>query len=340
MGALSKLAAAMKLGNLQIDPPVWMAPMAGVVDAPYRQLLRELGCPVVVTEMVSAEGILRLAKGSHRLLHHLPSERPLFVQLFGDLPERLAEAARLCAEMGFAGIDINMGCPVKKVVRHGAGAALMKDPIRAEQIVAAVRRAVSIPLTVKMRSAWSASEGNAIELGRRLAGAGADAIIIHARTRSQFYSGRADWELIGRAVAALDIPVIGNGDLRAVEDGKRRQTQTGCAGIMIGRAALGNPWLPAAMGKCMTQQTTTAYPPSPQERWGIFCNHLQKMIDWVDSERQAVIRMRKHLIWYTRGFVGAVGLRKEVHRMNTATAMRSAMAKLLAVEDRDPQCLC
>ena len=319
----------MNIGRLTIDPPVLLAPLAGISDSPFRAVTRSLGCPGVVTEMVSAEGLVRQGKGSCELLEYSPAEHPLIAQIFGQHPERMAAAAGLCAQKGFDAIDINMGCPVKKVVRNGAGAALLRTPDLAAEIVKAVRQAVTLPLTVKIRSGWARAEINAIALSKRLVEAGADAIIIHPRTRNQFFTGQADWNLIALLVEALDVPVIGSGDLQNVEDGLRMQTQTGCAGVMVGRAALGNPWLPAAMGRHMKSENSPDYPPDNKQRRDIFCIHLQKMIDWLGCENRAVLRMRKHLVWYTRGFEGAASLRRQLYRMNTAAEMKTALDELL-----------
>ncbi|HUT99808.1 MAG TPA: tRNA dihydrouridine synthase DusB [Myxococcota bacterium] len=320
----------MNIGALEIDPPVFLAPMAGVSDSPFRCIARRLGCPAVMTEMVSAEGISRAGRRTLELLAIQPEEHPVVAQLFGRHPDSLAEAARVCAGLGFDGIDINMGCPVKKVTRHGAGAALMRDPELARDLVAAVKRAVALPVSVKLRAGWNAAEKNVVEVGRMLAEAGADALTVHPRTRSQGYSGAADWEMISRTVAAVDVPVIGNGDLRVVEDGRRMLDQTGCAGIMLGRAALGDPWLPGAMARHVSTGQQGDYPPTEDKRFEVFCIHLQKMIDLLGSERRAVLRMRKHMAWYTRGLAGAAALRRKINRMEVAKDMTTSMGDILS----------
>jgi hypothetical protein len=312
----------MRIGSMDITPPVLMAPMAGFTDSPFRRVLRRCGCPAVVTEMVSAEGLIRGGAGTLALLEHAPEEQPLLVQLFGARPESMAAAAELAAERGFAAIDINMGCPVKKVVRSGAGAALLREPARAAAVLAAVRRAVDLPLTAKLRSGWTAAEINAVEVARRLADAGADGLIVHPRTRAQYYAGRADWRLIGQVAAAVDIPVVGNGDLRRPADGRAMRRQTGCAGLMVGRAALGDPFLPAALAG-------TGSPPTAAQRLDAFCTHLDLVVAWLGSERRAVQRMRKHLTWYARGLPGAAALRRELPRLERAGEMRAAYERLL-----------
>ena len=326
-------AHPMKIASLEIDPPVVLAPMAGISDSPFRCSARRLGCPAVTTEMVSAEGLVRRGRRTLELLTLQPEEHPITAQIFGRNPASMAEAARLCAGLGFDAIDINMGCPVKKVTRHGAGAALMRDPDSAAGLVAAVVRAVSLPVSVKLRAGWSAAEKNVVELGRMLADSGASALTVHPRTRSQGYSGAADWELIKQVVAAVSVPVIGNGDLKLVADGRRMLDQTGCAGVMLGRAALGDPWLPGAMARHISGARPQGYPPSAAQRFEVFCIHLQKVIDLLGSERRAVLRMRKHLVWYTRGLAGAAELRRKIVRMETATEMTAALGELLGAGD-------
>jgi nifR3 family TIM-barrel protein len=235
----------------------------------------------------------------------------------------MAEAARRCQDLGFDAVDINMGCPVKKVIRSGSGAALMRDEENAAKVATAVRRAVCVPVTAKLRSGWSPEEQNAVDLARRLADCGLDALTVHPRTRNQFYSGSADWRIIARVAAAVDLPVIGNGDLRTPEDAKRMLEQTGCAGVMVGRAALGNPWLPGQMAGLRSD------PPDREEIHRVFCIHLQKMIDLTGSPTRAVMRMRKHAVWYTRGIDGAAALRRGLRHLNTPAEMKRAMASLL-----------
>jgi tRNA-dihydrouridine synthase B len=313
----------MKLGTLAIEPAVFLAPMAGITDSPFRLIARELGCPVVVTEMVSSEGIIRDQGGSMRLLGFELGEHPIIAQIFGSRPESMAQAARRCQDLGFDAVDINMGCPVKKVIRSGSGAALMRDEENAVRVASAVRRAVCVPVTAKLRSGWSPEEINAVDLSRRLADCGLDALTVHPRTRNQFYSGSADWEIIARVASEVRLPVVGNGDLRTPEDAKRMLQQTGCAGVMVGRAALGNPWLPARMAGLRDN------PPGREEIHRVFCIHLEKMIDWMGSPRRAVMRMRKHAVWYTRGIDGAAALRRGLKHLTTPAEMQRAMASLL-----------
>jgi tRNA-dihydrouridine synthase B len=322
-GARVEWPFVMKLCRLAIEPAVLLAPMAGVTDSPFRSVVRGLGCPAVFTEMVSSEGIIRRQAGSLRLLGFGPDEHPVIAQIFGSRPESMAQAARSCQELGFDAVDLNMGCPVKKVIKSGAGAALMREPQKAARIAAAVRRAVSIPVLAKLRSGWSPDDINAVDLARRLADCGLDAVTVHPRTRNQFYSGSADWRVIAQVAAAVDLPVVGNGDLRTRADAERMREQTGCAGVMVGRAVRGNPWLPGHMAGL------PGGPPGPDEIYRVFCIHLQKMIDFVGAPSPAVMRMRKHAVWYTRGVEGAAALRRGLKDLHTAAEMKRAMAALL-----------
>ncbi len=311
----------MRIRTLTIDPPVLMAPMAGITDSPYRRVLRRHGCPAVVTEMISAEGLIRRGAGSMALLEHHPEEHPIVAQIFGARPDSMAQAAALVADRGFDGVDINMGCPVKKVARTGAGAALMRTPALAGEVVSAVRAATDLPLTVKLRAGWSSEEINAIDLARRVVEAGADAVVLHPRTRGQYYAGRADWDLIGELVQAVSVPVVGNGDVRTPDDARAMRAATGCAAVMVGRAAMGDPFLPAGLAG-------GPYPPTVDQRVSAFCTHLDLVVAWLGSDHRAALRMRKHLIWYARGLPGVAGLRRELHRLERAEQLKAAFERI------------
>lgn len=314
----------MKLGDLSIEPAVMLAPMAGFTDSPLRTVAREAGCALVFTEMVSAEGLLRLQRGSRDLLRFSPQERPIFAQLFGREPERLAAAAEVCAGLGFDGVDLNLGCPMRKIVQNGAGAALMREPERAERIVAAMRRVLRVPLTVKMRAGWSAGEKNAAELARRLQGAGVDGITLHPRTRDQFYGGAADWSLIAALAQTLAIPVVGNGDVRTPPDAERLRRQTGCAGVMIGRAALGNPWIFSALAGRPVRLDGA-------ERLRVFRRHLEAMVAFYRDPQRATRNMRKHLVAYSRGLPGGVALRARLQTLDRPEHLLYEFSRLLGI---------
>ncbi|OPX24292.1 MAG: tRNA dihydrouridine synthase DusB [Candidatus Latescibacteria bacterium 4484_107] len=233
----------MHIGNVSLSGPVVLAPLAGVTDHSFRLLCREMGASLVYTEMVSADGLVRKNPGTGRLIHFGESERPIGVQLFGSDLAIMARGAEQLAERGFDLIDLNFGCPVKKVVKRNAGSALMRDPERLARITEAVVGAVDLPVTVKIRSGWSEEAINAVQVARLVQEAGAKAITVHARTRKMGFSGQADWEVIAEVKAAVSIPVIGNGDVRTPEDARRMFDDTGCDLVMIGRGALGNPWI-------------------------------------------------------------------------------------------------
>ena len=233
----------MKIDKLDFDVPVFLAPMAGITNLPFRTIVRRCGCQLAFTEMVSVNGLVRGAERTCRYLDGASEDRPLGVQIFGAEAEIMAAGARIATDRGADLIDINMGCPVKKVVRAGAGSALLKDPAKVGRIVSAVRSASSLPLTVKIRSGWRRSEVNATEIARIAEAEGADAVIVHPRTADQGFGGRADWSIIRAVKDVLGIPVIGNGDIHRAADVGRMMAATACDGVMIGRAVLGNPWI-------------------------------------------------------------------------------------------------
>jgi len=305
----------LKIGNLELNGCAFLAPMAGVSNSPMRRTASRMGAAAVSTEMTSAEGLLK-AKGEARnhffqLLAAHPEERPLSVQLFGSDPAVMARAAGLAAETNADIVDINMGCPVKKVVRRGEGAALMKDPARVKIMVREMKKAIGkAPLTVKMRSGFSANEVNAVEICRIAEGEGADAVIVHPRTREQGFTGKANWQVIRLCVQAVKIPVIGNGDIKNHLDAARMLTETGCRGVMIGRAALGNPWIFRQF------KSPNSAPPSPDERRQMILWHLELLENLLGGS-EAVIAMRKHLIWYSKGMDSAIEFRRGLVRIKT-----------------------
>src|SRR5882672_4531825 len=220
-----------------------LAPMAGVTNAPFRLVCREAGAGLLTSEEIDARALVEGNARTQAIAHYLPEERPIAFQLLGGDPDVLAEAARRLAAAGAAGIDLNMGCPVSKIVAKGQGAALMRDPLRAAVIFRTLRKAVDVPFTIKIRSGWDERTVNAVEIARIAEGEGVDAITVHPRTRSQQYTGRAPWDVIAAVVAAVRLPVIGNGDVRGVDDARAMVAATGCAAVMIGRGALGAPWI-------------------------------------------------------------------------------------------------
>jgi tRNA-dihydrouridine synthase B len=297
----------MRIGNILLKNNIFLAPMAGVSDMPFRFLLRDFGCAFAFTEMISAKGLI---KKSPKSLHYLPSsplDRPLGVQIFGCDPAILAEGAKIVAGHGADTVDINMGCPAKKVVRTGAGAALLKNPLQIAHIIKSVRKAVPLPLTVKIRSGWSCREINAVHVARIAEDCGADAVIVHPRTADQGFSGKADWDVIRAVKQEIKIPVIGNGDVSSAYDALSIVRATGCDGIMVGRGVLGNPWL---LGEILSRLSGGDMPHAPTlvEKEKIITRHLEMAVDYYGEGRGSLI-FRKHLLWYTKGLPGGAKFR-------------------------------
>ena len=322
------------IGNLAIAGPVVLAPMAGVTDQPFRLLCREMGASLVFTEMVSADGLVRGNPGTERLVYFEEAERPIGVQLFGSDAEVMARGAEQVADRGFDLIDLNFGCPVKKVVKRNAGSSLMRDPEHLAEITEAVVRAVELPVTVKIRSGWSAGEINAVQVARMAQEAGAKAISVHPRTQKMGFSGRANWETIAQVKAALSIPVIGSGDVRTPEDARRMLEDTGCDLVMIGRGALGNPWIFRRTDRFLR---TGEHVPEPnlRARMAVCVRHLRmKVIE--HGEYVGVREMRKHVGWYTKGLEKSAELRREVFQLERAEDVeRTLMAYVERMEQAE-----
>ena len=306
----------MKIGNLEFSVPVFLAPMAGVTDTPYRILAREMGCELVYSEMVSDKGINYRNAHTLEMLHTEPAERPIAMQLFGAEPQSVVRAAQYVESLGCADIlDFNMGCPAPKVVKNHEGSALMRDPQRAFAILKALRQAVSLPVTVKMRLGWDDDSINVLELARLAEQAGMDAIAVHGRTREQFYRGQADWETIAAVKQAVSIPVIANGDVRTCADLARIFAVTGCDGVMIGRAAQGNPWIFRRFREFL--QTGVELPePSLAERGEIILRHLDMLLQF-KGDYIGPREMRKHATWYTKGLPHGAELRNLFNQAET-----------------------
>jgi len=310
----------MLIGNLDISGDLFLAPMAGVTTAPFRLICRELGAAFSWTELISADGLVRGRGESRlktfRLLQSFPGERPFGIQIFGADPAILAEAARIVSALDADLVDLNFGCPDRKVIARGAGAALMRDLRQAEAIFRAVRKATSLPLTVKMRSGWDHDSIVAPELARAAEAAGLDAVTVHARTGRQGFRGAADWQVIRQVKEAVKIPVIGNGDVTCAEDVRRMREETGCAAVMIGRATRGNPWI---------FRTLQGGPePSIAERRETALRHLQ-MMEQLWGPEQAVREMRLHLAWYSRGLPAATAIRRGLNSIKDVAALRETI---------------
>jgi len=316
--------------ELLAENDVFLAPMAGVTDRSFRILCKEMGCGLTYTEMVSAKGLHY--GGSERrtvsLLSIDPLEAPAAVQLFGSDPDILAEqAAALSKRLGdfLALIDINMGCPAKKIVSNGEGSALMKDMGRARAVISAVAQAVDLPVTVKFRKGWDDASVNAVEFAVMAQDAGADAVTVHGRTREQQYAGRADWDIIRRVKEAVHIPVIGNGDVVSAADYFHMKEQTGCDGVMIARGAMGNPWIFAEIRAA--KRGLPFVPPSPKERVEMALRHARNLV--TQKGERAIVEMRKHAAWYIKGIPGAAAVRSGINECNTYEEMERLLWSLV-----------
>ncbi len=299
------------IGNVRLRYPTVLAPMAGITDLAFRILVKEMGCGLVVSEMISAKGLLHNNVRTHEMLRIDPRERPTAIQLFGTDPGELAEAAAIVAESGADIIDFNMGCPTPKIVRNGEGSALLRSPKQAAQILAAMVNAVNIPVTVKIRSGWDRQSINAVTVAKHLEQAGVRAITIHARTREQFYAGQADWSVIRDVKQAVAVPIIGNGDVRSLEDARRLLLQTGCDAVMIGRAASGNPWLFKELSAYF-DGARSFEPPSFDEKAALLERHLDMLIE-LKGLHIAVREMRRHAVGYFKGLPKSAHLRNRIN---------------------------
>ena len=295
------------IGKVGIDNPSVLAPMAGVTDLAFRLLAKEMGCGLVVSEMVSAKGLLYENCRTKDLIRIDPRERPTAIQLFGSVPAELAEAARRVEASGADIIDFNMGCPTHKIVRNGEGSALLRFPDLAATILKEMVAAVDIPVTVKIRAGWDAGSINAVEIARRAEQAGVSAIAVHARTREQFYAGKADWNIIREVKQAVKVPVIGNGDVRTVQDAERLLQETGCDGVMVGRAACGNVWIFRQIATYLKEGRLTPCP-SFAEKAATLLRHLD-MLTELKGTHIAIREMRRHAVCYVKGLPKSAELR-------------------------------
>lgn len=307
------MAEGFCIGDVQIQNRLALGPMAGVTDMPFRILCKEQGAGLVCTEMVSAKAILYKNRNTVKLIATDPSEHPVAVQLFGSEPETVAEAACMIESDAFDLFDLNMGCPVPKVVKNGEGSALMRDPKLAAEIVRAIVRRVKKPVTVKIRAGFDADHINAAEVARHLADAGAQAIAVHARTREQYYSGSADWSVIRAVKEAVEIPVIGNGDIKEPQDAARMLSLTGCDAVMIARAARGNPWIFREINAYLNGEEIPPRPSIREQRETIL--RQARMACALKQEYIAMREMRGHMAWYTKGMRDATAIRRQASKI-------------------------
>src|SRR5688572_11635999 len=305
--------------------PLYLAPQAGVSESPFRRLCRSFGADVVVSEFVSAEGLRRGSERSWDYLRFDTAERPIGVQIFGAEPEAMAEAAALIEQMHRPDfLDINFGCPVKKVVSRNGGSGCLKDLDLVQQIIRSVSRAISIPTTVKIRSGWNDEMRNPVEIGLRCQDAGARVLTLHARSRTQMYTGHANWDEIAAVVAALDIPVVGNGDVWSGADAKRMHDHTNCAGIMIARGSHGAPWIFREARAALNGEAIPAAP-GVAERFAIVIEHARNAVAFGGDETRAMLEFRKHLGWYTKGLPEGKKLRQELFAVTTLAQAQSLL---------------
>lgn len=309
---MKKTSNTWYIGNVEITGRVGLAPMAGVCDTAYRLLAKEEGASLICTEMVSAMGIKYKNERTNDLLFHEPQESPLSMQIFGSNPEAMALAAKVVEEAGADIVDINMGCPVKKVVSSGDGSALMKTPDLAAQITEAVKKAVQIPVTVKMRLGWDAESINVLTFAKKIEEAGADAIAIHGRTREAMYSGKADWSYIKAVKDEAKIPVLGNGDVVDALSAKKMLDETGCDAVLIGRAAQGNPWIFGEVRQYL-ETGVLAKTPTPLEKLAMLKRHFGLLCHY-KGDMVAIKEMRTHAGWYTRGLPNSARWRELFNR--------------------------
>ena len=320
----------LKIGNVTIEHPVILGPMAGVTDLPFRVICHEQGAGLVCTEMVSAKAILYKNRNTAALMETDPTEHPVSLQLFGSDPDSVAEAAAMIEDRPFEILDFNMGCPVPKVVNNREGSALMKDPVRAAAILSAVVKKIRKPVTVKIRKGFNLESVNAVEVAKRLEDAGVSAIAVHGRTREQYYSGEADWNIIRQVKEAVSIPVIGNGDVDSPRKAVKMMRETGADGVMIARAARGNPWI---FNQVIHYAETGEELPkvTPEEVYSMILRQMDLMIQY-KGEYTGIREMRKHISWYTAGFPNSASLRRRINEASTRDDIYRLLKEILPHE--------
>lgn len=327
----------MNIGNVMVDNPTVLAPLAGITNLPMRLMVKEAGCGLVCSEMISSNGLVHQSEKTYRLMDSCPEEKPLSVQIFGSDPGIMAEAAQIVAASGADIVDINFGCSVKKVLKTGSGSALMKAPGRAREVLSAIRRAVSIPVTIKIRSGWDSSGAQALEIAGIAEDCGVDAIAVHPRTATQGFRGKADWKIITAVKKQAGIPVLGNGDIQTAEDALRMLAQTGCDGVMIGRAAIGNPWIFAGI-QTFLENRGPYEKPGLEQRFEGMLRYLRSSVKYF-GEKHACYMMRSRLCWFVKGLRNSSRFREAIKKVSTeqqAVALILEYQKSLAEELPSP----
>lgn len=313
----------MKIGNVNFENGIFMAPLAGVTDRAYRPILKAMGAEIVYTEMISAKGLFYESENTKDMLKSIESERPIGVQIFGSDPYIMAKACDLFNEdPSISLIDINMGCPVPKVVKNGEGSALMKDPILAAKIVKEVKNASTKPVTVKIRSGFDKENINAVSFAKAMEEAGCDALTIHGRTREQMYSGKADLNIIRQVVSELSIPVIGNGDIFKAQDAINMFNTTGCSGVMIARGALGNPWIFKAIKNLLKGEEEPHI--SEEMKIDMILYHLDAAVE-AFGKSKAVREMRKHIAWYLKGLKNSTEVKNKINYLKEYSEVKEIL---------------
>lgn len=315
------MSLPLRIGPIELCMPVILAPMSGVTDMPFRRLVKRMGAGLVVSEMIASQAMIRQTRQTMKMIEKSAEEEPMAVQLAGCEPEVMAEAARLNQDLGAQIIDINMGCPVKKVVNGHAGSALMRDESLAAKIIEAIVKAVSVPTTLKMRTGWNDQSRNAPQLAKIAEDCGIQMITVHGRTRCQLYNGKSDWAFIRKVKDAVKIPVIGNGDVVSLQDAENLLEQSSANGVMIGRGAYGRPWFLQQVGTYLKEKTILA-DPSLSEQYKIIKEHVEAMFAHYGEETGVKIA-KKHVGWYSKGLDSSADFRVVINQTDTASSMSS-----------------